>query len=46
MYNPLEYDLVKQERQRQAEQARRYLVRPAQPRKRAARKRTSATECG
>lgn len=42
MYNPLEYDLIKQERQRQAEVARRYVVRSAEPRQRAARKRTSA----
>ena len=46
MYNPLEYDLVRQERQRQAEAARRYVVRSTEPRQRAGRKRTSAAARG
>lgn len=46
MYNPMEYDLVRQERQRQAEAARRYVVRPTKPRQRAARKPTSAAARG
>jgi hypothetical protein len=40
MYNPLEYDLVKLERQRRATEARRYVVRATRPR--VARERTPA----